>query len=82
MRFGRYLLRFGEVSSFLGYNAMKDYFPKYEIKANEQCTNTWCIRRQREYQVGGHSLCALVKLNICLIAFKGVRGKNEEDTPK
>jgi ubiquitin-like modifier-activating enzyme 5 len=49
--FRRHLLGFGETSYYLGYNAMKDYFPKYQIKPNEQCTSGWCCKRQSEYQV-------------------------------
>ena len=29
----RYLLKFGEVSLYLGYNALSDFFPQYELKA-------------------------------------------------
>ena len=36
------LLNFGEVSYFLGYNAREDYFPKYPIKPNAECTDQNC----------------------------------------
>eukprot|EP01090_Pellita_catalonica_P000492 TRINITY_DN10343_c0_g1_i3.p1 TRINITY_DN10343_c0_g1~~TRINITY_DN10343_c0_g1_i3.p1 ORF type:complete len:282 (+),score=49.20 TRINITY_DN10343_c0_g1_i3:103-948(+) len=33
----KYLLGFGKVSYYLGYNAMDDFFPKWEIKPNPAC---------------------------------------------
>ena len=35
----KHLLGFGEATQFLGYNALKDYFPKYPIKPNAECTD-------------------------------------------
>jgi len=43
------LLDFGEVSKYLGYNALKDYFPTMEMLPNPQCSNSSCRDRQREY---------------------------------
>lgn len=45
----KYLLQFGEVSKYLGYNALKDYFPTMEMLPNPQCSNSACQERQREY---------------------------------
>nr|GLL33022.1 ubiquitin-like modifier-activating enzyme 5 [Ipomoea trifida] len=45
----KYLLKFGHVSPYLGYNALKDYFPTMEMKPNTQCSNAACLERQREY---------------------------------
>ncbi|KAA8540678.1 hypothetical protein F0562_024403 [Nyssa sinensis] len=45
----KYLLKFGHVSPYLGYNALKDYFPTMEMKPNPQCSNVACVDRQREY---------------------------------
>lgn len=45
----KYILSFGEVSDYLGYNAMIDFFPKMSLKPNIQCTNRYCQIRQREY---------------------------------
>lgn len=33
----KYLLNFGEVSSYLGYNALIDFFPKMVLRPNPQC---------------------------------------------
>ncbi len=45
----KYLLSFGTVTQYLGYNAMKDFFPSFQVKANPQCTNKWCRKRQEEH---------------------------------
>lgn len=33
----KYLLNFGEVSDYLGYNALSDFFPRMSLKPNPQC---------------------------------------------
>ena len=40
----RYLLQFGEVSDYLGYSAMMDYFPRMTVKPNPECDE--CRLRQ------------------------------------
>ncbi|XP_077250351.1 NAD(P)-binding Rossmann-fold superfamily protein isoform X2 [Tasmannia lanceolata] len=45
----KFLLKFGQVSPYLGYNALKDYFPTMEMKPNPQCSNSACLERQKEY---------------------------------
>ncbi|XAR67896.1 Sulfur carrier protein ThiS adenylyltransferase [Bertholletia excelsa] len=47
----KYLLKFGNVSPYLGYNALKDYFPTMEMKPNPQCSNAACLKRQKEYNL-------------------------------
>nr|CAQ53531.1 CG1749-PA [Drosophila melanogaster] len=46
----KYLLNFGEVSDYLGYNALSDFFPKMTLKPNPQCDDRNCIVRQKEFQ--------------------------------
>uniref|UniRef100_A0A1A9Z631 Ubiquitin-like modifier-activating enzyme 5 n=1 Tax=Glossina pallidipes TaxID=7398 RepID=A0A1A9Z631_GLOPL len=46
----KYLLNFGQVSDFLGYNASNDYFPKMTLKPNTDCDDSHCQAKQREYQ--------------------------------
>ncbi|CAI5438090.1 unnamed protein product [Caenorhabditis angaria] len=46
----KYLLQFGEVSPYVGYNALKDFFPRDSIKPNPSCDDRHCILRQKEYQ--------------------------------
>lgn len=36
------LLRFGEPADFLGYNAFNDFFPKYPMSANPECSDKNC----------------------------------------
>merc|ERR1719232_1611479 len=44
----KYLLNFGTVSSYLGYNAMDDFFPKMSMKPNPGCDEYHCVKRQKE----------------------------------
>ncbi|SPP86874.1 ubiquitin-like modifier-activating enzyme 5 [Drosophila guanche] len=46
----KYLLNFGEVSDYLGYNALNDFFPKMTLKPNPQCDDRHCLLRQQEFQ--------------------------------
>uniref|UniRef100_A0A8C9QW20 Ubiquitin-like modifier-activating enzyme 5 n=1 Tax=Scleropages formosus TaxID=113540 RepID=A0A8C9QW20_SCLFO len=46
----KYLLNFGTVSRYLGYNAMQDFFPSMSMKANPQCDDRYCRLRQEEFQ--------------------------------
>ncbi|KAL8499434.1 hypothetical protein ACS0TY_022412 [Phlomoides rotata] len=47
----KYLLKFGSVTPYLGYNALKDFFPTMEMKPNPQCSNSACLERQKEYNL-------------------------------
>lgn len=46
----KYLLHFGDVSDYLGYNAMIDFFPKMSLKPNPTCDDRFCVQRQQEHQ--------------------------------
>lgn len=46
----KYLLKFGKVSPYLGYNAMDDFFPTWSMKPNPSCDDRFCRKRQDEYQ--------------------------------
>jgi len=46
----KYLLEFGEVSNFLGYNAMQNFFPSYTLKPNLSCSNKDCAKASQVYQ--------------------------------
>ena len=46
----KYLLNFGKVSLYVGYNALEDFFPTWEMKPNEQCDDSHCIHRQKDFQ--------------------------------
>lgn len=45
----KYLLKFGTVSDYLGYNALIDFFPKMSLKPNPTCDDRFCVERQKEY---------------------------------
>jgi ubiquitin-like modifier-activating enzyme 5 len=42
----KFLLNFGEVSPYLGYNSLKDFFPTMKMRPNPQCSNVACLERQ------------------------------------
>ncbi|XP_061661481.1 ubiquitin-like modifier-activating enzyme 5 isoform X2 [Syngnathoides biaculeatus] len=46
----KYLLKFGQVSYYLGYNAMQDFFPSMAMKPNPQCNDRHCRRQQELYK--------------------------------
>lgn len=46
----KYLLNFGEVSQYVGYNALSDFFPRDSIKPNPYCDDSHCLQRQKEYE--------------------------------
>ncbi|EGT52627.1 hypothetical protein CAEBREN_09781 [Caenorhabditis brenneri] len=46
----KFLLHFGEVSHYVGYNALADFFPRHSIKPNPTCEDSHCLIRQKEYQ--------------------------------
>ena len=45
----KYLLKFGEVSEYVGYNALKDFYQKYSLKPNPECTEKVCRCNQESY---------------------------------
>nr|CAG4651875.1 EOG090X07G2 [Triops cancriformis] len=47
----KYLLKFGDVTHYLGYNALQDFFPTMSLKPNPQCDDSFCRQRQKEAQI-------------------------------
>ena len=47
----KYLLDFGQVSYYLGYNAMNNFFPSDIIRPNPECTLYACRQKQKEWAV-------------------------------
>ncbi|KAM4687281.1 ubiquitin-like modifier-activating enzyme 5 [Discoglossus pictus] len=47
----KYLLNFGTVSFYLGYNAMKDFFPTMALKPNPNCDDRYCKLQQEEFKI-------------------------------
>ncbi|PON77317.1 Ubiquitin-activating enzyme E [Parasponia andersonii] len=60
----KYLLKFGQVSPYLGYNSLKDFFPTMEMKPNPQCSNAACLQRQKEYLLEKPARDAAAKVKI------------------
>ncbi|XP_014768702.1 ubiquitin-like modifier-activating enzyme 5 [Octopus bimaculoides] len=46
----KYLLKFGTVTPYLGYNALEDFFPTMSMKPNPQCDDRFCLKQQEEYK--------------------------------
>uniref|UniRef100_T1IN46 Ubiquitin-like modifier-activating enzyme 5 n=1 Tax=Strigamia maritima TaxID=126957 RepID=T1IN46_STRMM len=46
----KYLLGFGDVTYYLGYNALQDFFPTMTMKPNPSCDDTFCVLRQKEFK--------------------------------
>ena len=46
----KYLLKFGQVSHYLGYNAMQDFFPQMPVKPNPECEEYFCQVQQKKYR--------------------------------
>jgi len=44
----KYLLKFGNVSNYLGYSALTDFFPTMPLKPNPTCEDSNCRLRQQE----------------------------------
>ena len=49
----KFLLDFGQVSYYLGYNAMNNYFPVEIVKPNVECVGRACRARCSEWKVKG-----------------------------
>ena len=45
----RHLLTFGDVSDYLGYSAMTDYFPRMTLKPNPDCDEYHCKNKQQTF---------------------------------
>jgi ubiquitin-like modifier-activating enzyme 5 len=48
----KYLLQFGQVTQYLGYSSLTDYFPTMNIKPNPTCDHKDCIARQADWHAG------------------------------
>nr|BAN20431.1 ubiquitin-activating enzyme 5 [Riptortus pedestris] len=44
------LLKFGQVTQYLGYMALDDYFPTMQLKPNPDCEDKWCVALQEEFR--------------------------------
>lgn len=45
----KFLLKFGDVTHYLGYNALQDFFPSMSLKPNTTCDDNWCQKQQQIY---------------------------------
>merc|ERR1711865_278830 len=52
----KYLLQFGTVSAYLGYNAMDDFFPSACLTPAEDCADKRCRELHKKYQAEGWTI--------------------------
>lgn len=45
----KHLLKFGEVTHYLGYSALNDFFPTMSMKPNPNCEDNFCRKRQEDF---------------------------------
>jgi ubiquitin-like modifier-activating enzyme 5 len=45
----KFLLGFGQTSGYVGYDALSDFFPKWDMKCNPSCSNAKCVALQEKY---------------------------------
>lgn len=45
----KFMLGFGQVSPYVGYNSMLDYFPQMVLRPNPNCDDRRCIKQQAEF---------------------------------
>lgn len=43
------MLQFGQVTNYLGYNALNDFFPTMNLRPNPNCSDKNCRLRQAEF---------------------------------
>ncbi|KAI5569465.1 hypothetical protein BDE02_12G078500 [Populus trichocarpa] len=79
----KFLLQFGHVSPYLGYNSLKDYFPTMEMRPNPQCSNAACLERQKEYLLekpaGDAAIRAKMEAEALLVPEGPLHADNEWD---
>jgi hypothetical protein len=51
------------VTPYLGYNALRDFFPSMPMRPNPACTNPHCVKQQTAYRVrrSSHKGCGVVE---------------------
>lgn len=72
----KFLLKFGSVSDYLGYNAMQDFFPTMSMKPNPSCEDRHCRSAQTAYQLRVAS-APQVTCNLVVLEDEVVHEENE-----
>jgi len=60
----KFLLDFGDVSHYLGYSALKDFFPQYSMKPNPNCSDSFCCKLQRQLADGERKRVIVEKVEV------------------
>ena len=45
----KFMLDFGKVTPYLGYNALDDFFPTWSMKPNPDCSDRFCVQQQKVF---------------------------------
>ncbi|GLI61825.1 hypothetical protein VaNZ11_004337 [Volvox africanus] len=77
----KYMLDFGSVSGYLGYNSLKDHFPTMEIKPSEACVNSLCCQLQREEEARRNSAVAAAAAPLHEENEWGIEVVSQDETP-
>eukprot|EP00899_Mesostigma_viride_P014033 jgi/Mesvir1/22630/Mv14067-RA.1 len=76
------LLGFGDVTPYLGYSALKDFFPTYEMRPNPDCSNAQCVLRQAEYRKFYNSHEEVAKREAAAQAAREAAAREAEEPPR
>jgi len=60
----KFLLDFGDVSHYLGYSALKDFFPQYSMKPNPSCSDSFCCKLQKQLAAGERKRLIVEKVEV------------------
>ena len=60
----KFLLDFGDVSHYLGYSALKDFFPQYSMKPNPSCSDSFCCKLQKQLAAGERKRVIVEKVEV------------------
>ncbi|OAF69977.1 Ubiquitin-activating enzyme 5 [Intoshia linei] len=73
----KYIMDFGYVSNYVGYNALQDFFPKMSLSPNPDCNDRFCIKAQNKYTLITEKLKSEFKTSINDIIELAVSTENE-----
>ncbi|KAK9916755.1 hypothetical protein WJX75_006577 [Coccomyxa subellipsoidea] len=71
----KFLLDFGQVTRYLGYSSLTDFFPTMDIKPNPGCSNPLCPKLQAAYQQQYNSEEALAARSAAATAAAGAEAE-------
>jgi len=73
----KHLLEFGQVTRYLGYASLTDFFPQMAIKPNPGCSNALCARLQTRYKAAQQTPEAIAKREAAAAKVAAVEAASE-----